>query len=161
MPGQFERKYMDGEPLSARQHQAILAAERKVRRRYAGFRFQCLQGSWQPETSYSGTSHTNAGAADLSYWNISSRTRAGKKKYAFVLRCLRDCGQAAFGRGPWTKMSYHMHVLDLDTRFMDEHVGYGAVWQVGEYRNGNDGLTAGRDDPFPYRPKPLREWDYR
>ena len=159
MPDQFERVAFggSGELITRRQRQALVAAEKKIRRRYWGFRFSCPQGSWQPETSYSGTTHTNASVCDLQYWNIASRTSAGKKKYIYVLRALRDVGQAAFGRGPWNSMVYHYHVNDLDTRFMDSN----AEWQVNEYRHGNDGLTSGKDDPFPYRPHPLREWDFK
>ena len=157
---QYERvEFRDsGEPVTRRQRQAILAAEKKIRRRYWGFRFEMPQGSWQAETSYSGTTHTDRGVCDLVYWNISSRTALGKAKYRYVLRCLREVArQAAFGRGPWCDMSYHFHVCDLDTEGMDSN----AQWQVGEYRNGNDGLVAGRDDPFPYRPDPIRKWQFR
>lgn len=147
-----------GEPVTRRQRQAILAAERAIRRRYWGFRFEMPQGSWQQQTSYSGTTHTDRGVCDLTYWNISSTTQLGKAKYRYVLRKLREVGcQAAFGRGPWCDMPYHFHVCDLDTEGMDAN----AAWQVAEYRNRNDGLTAGKDDPFPYRPDPIRKWKFQ
>jgi hypothetical protein len=156
--GEYERVDFRGEPVTRRQRQAILAAEKKIRRRYWGFRFTVPQGSWQPQTSYSGTTHTDRGVVDLQYWNIASTTSWAKAKFRYVNTCLKREGcQASFGRGPWNNMPYHFHVCDLDTEGMDSN----AQWQVGEWRNGNDGLVGGRNDPFPWRPDPIRKWKFK
>jgi hypothetical protein len=160
--GEYDRvEFRDsGEPVTRRQRQALLAVERYIRRRrpWWNFRWQMPQGSWQQETSYSGTTHTDRGVADLVYSGISDNSRRGKRKYRYVLKATREVGrQAAFGRGPWCDMPYHFHVCDLDTTGMDAN----AAWQVAEYRRGNDGLVAGRDDPFPFRPDPIRSWHYQ
>jgi hypothetical protein len=58
-------------------------------------------------------------------------------------------------------MPWHWHTLDLDTHGMDEHTGYGGVWQVHQYRLGNNGLTAGTPDPNPYRPDPITKYRFQ
>lgn len=150
---QYDRVSFHGKFITRRQRQALRAVEKKV-----GEPFVVYQGSWRPYTSYSGTSHTGAGACDIWMPGLST----DKPFLREVLHRLRDLGrQAAFVRGPFTNMPWHFHVLDLDLHGMDSHVGYGGVWQVGEYRAGHDGLVAGRPDPFPYRPDPIRRWRYR
>jgi hypothetical protein len=145
--------------MTARQRQALAAAEKVIRRRYWGFRFVVFQGSWQPETSYSGTSHTGAGVVDLGWSGMAYDSNLSKAKYRYVLRTVRDTGrQAGFGRGPWTDMPLHLHVCDLDTAGAAATV---ADFQVPQYRAGCDGLTAGHPDPFPYRPPIIHKWRYR
>jgi hypothetical protein len=158
--GEFDRVEWrnSGQFVTKRQHQALVAAEKKIRRRYWGFRFQMPQGSWKPETSYSGTTHTDAGVCDLWYEGIGYRTRRQRRKFTFVLTVLKNVGQqAAFGRGPWDDMVLHFHVVDLETDRMDPN----AAWQAGEYRAGNNGLSGGAADKFPWRPDPIRKWKYR
>jgi hypothetical protein len=152
--GQYSKVYWRGVYITERQRQALMATERALRdEQYSGFLWDPMQGSWRPQTSYSGTTHTGAGVVDLSYYGMTYG-----EKYNTVLRYTRRVGrQAAFGRGPNQDMPYHFHVCDLDTKGMD----YNAVWQVAEYLRGNDGLVAGRDDPYPYRPDPIRKWRYR
>lgn len=154
----YQRVIFRGKPVTARQRQALVAAERAIRRRYLGFRWTVFQGSWQPQTSYSGTTHTDAGVVDLGYDGMSYSSTLAKAKYKYVLRQLRSTGrQAGFGRGPWSDMPLHFHVCDLDTTAMDSN----AVWQVDQYRAGFDGLHAGHPDPYPYRPIPLSKWRYQ
>jgi len=123
--------------------------------------FTVLQGSWQPETKYSGISHTGAGACDL--W----LPRFDDEKWRnYVTRVIRNIGcQATWARGPWTpNMPYHWHTLDLDTTGMAGTDTYGGTWQVSEYRakgGPNDGLTAGKPDRNPYRPSPIRKWKFK
>jgi hypothetical protein len=147
-----------GKPVTARQRQALLAAEKRIRRRYWGFRFTVYQGSWQQSTSYSGTTHTGAGVVDLGYPGMSNTGAWAAGKMRYVLRCLREeARQAAFCRGPWCDMPFHYHVPDLDTHGMDGN----AAWQVDQYRAGCDGLTAGHPDPFPYRPAIIHKWRFK
>jgi hypothetical protein len=159
MGRQYEQVDFRGAPVTARQKQAILAAEARIRARYWGFRFVVFQGSWQPRTDYSGTSHTGAGVCDLGYEKMGYGTRLQRIKYGWVLKVLRETGhQAAFGRGPWNQMPYHYHVCDLDTTGQADTV---RDFQVPEYRAKNDGLVAGRDDPFQFRPHPMSAFDWR
>jgi hypothetical protein len=155
--GQYDRVMWRGEPVTRRQRQAMLAVEKAIQKahpkNHGNFQFDVPQGSWQPITPYSGTTHHGAGVLDVFFEGMSDR-----EWFAEVLRITRRVGhQAAFGRGPWCSMSYHFHICDLDTRGMDPN----AQWQVSEYRAGNDGLVYGRNDPFPYRPKPLSAWKFR
>ncbi|MCU0297282.1 MAG: hypothetical protein MUF33_02040 [Candidatus Nanopelagicales bacterium] len=158
--GEYDRvEWRDsGQYVTRRQHQALVAAEKKIRRRYWGFRFQMPQGSWKPVTSWSGTTHTDAGVCDLWYEGIGFRTRRQKRKYQFVLTVLKNVGrQAAFGRGPWDDMVLHFHVIDLDPEHMDSN----AIWQAGQYRVRDNGLNVGVPDKFPWRPDPIRRWRFQ
>ena len=163
--GEYDRVVWHGEPITRRQRQALISTEQVIRDKYRGFEFLVPQGSWQPQTTYSGTSHTRAAVVDLQYSGMGYRTRAEQEKYRFVLRCVRDNGrQAAFGRGPWNKqidgsgaMPLHLHTVDLDTTGAAES----AIWQVGQYRLGCDGLYAGEKDKFPFHPSPIKKWVFR
>jgi hypothetical protein len=168
--GQYDIVNWRGEPVTIRMRQAYLATERYIReKRYPNFEFQIPQGCNQPSTPYSGYTHTRLGVSDLQYYgfygDVGYSTKEEKEKARFVLRALREVGhQAAFMRGPWSKtrfdtngMILHFHVLDLDTFRMHPD----GIWQVGEYRQGNDGLISGRRDRFVYRPKPMNKWKYR
>lgn len=146
---QFDHVLFDGNYITRRQRQAFLQVEKDL-----GISLLVYQGSWRPQTSYSGTTHTKAGVCDLYVYGMSSQGHLRNN----VTKSLRKVGcQAAFLRGPFVDMPWHWHVCDLNTRHMDSN----AIWQVGEYRKGNDGLVAGRDDPFPYRPRPIRVYDYQ
>jgi hypothetical protein len=165
MTGQYERVYWRGAPMTARQRQAFIATEKAIRKRYRFFRFRVLQGSWQPASPWSGSSHTGAGVVDLAYWGIGSSSLAAMDKYRFVLRALREVGrQAAFGRGPWNAqldgsggMPLHYHTCDLDTKGEASTV---ATFQVPQYKLGFDGLVAGVPDKFPFRPDPIVPWRF-
>jgi hypothetical protein len=143
--------------MTRRQRQALIHVEKFIQDKHpvnhGGFAFIVPQGSWQPQTPYSGTTHTNAGVVDLFFPGMENHDW-----YQEVLRIVRREGHmGALGRGPWCNMSYHLHTCDLDKTHMDPN----AQWQVDEYRRGNDGLTYGHKDPFPYRPKPLTAWHYK
>lgn len=167
--GQYDRVRWHDEPIAIGQRQALIAVEREIEKEYPRFEFQVPQGSWQPYTSYSGTSHTKAGVVDLQYaglyGDVGYSTRAEKKKYRFVLMHLKNLGrQAAFGRGPWDKdasgnpMILHFHVCDLNCLKSAETV---REFQIPEFRHGNNGLNAGVRDKFRWRPDPIRAWNYK
>lgn len=148
---QYEHVLFRGQHSTARQKQAINAVEEII-----GMEFSCPQGSWEAPSDWSGTTHTAAGVVDLWLPRMDDPDWV-----AHVTRALRRVGmQAAFPRGPWTKMPYHWHTCDLDTHGMDTN----AVWQVGQFRATGgpfNGLNAGVRDLIPYRPSPLRKWDYK
>lgn len=161
--GQYDRVTWHGASMTRRQRQALIHVERVVAERYKGFQFQVPQGSWRPYTDYSGSSHTRAGVVDLQYYgfygDVGYSTKAQQEKARFVLRRLREEGcQAAWMRGPWDDMILHFHVCDLDTHGMSET---SREFQVPQFRLGNNGLNTGVKDRFPYRPRPLRKWDFK
>jgi hypothetical protein len=151
--GQYDRVSWQYKQLTRRQRQALRHADDLIVERY-GQHLQILQGSWRPETSYSGKTHTLAGVVDVYVYGMASddELRQGVTR---ILR--REARQAAFTRGPFVDMPWHWHVCDLDTTRMHAD----AAWQVAQYRLGNDGLVYGRDDPYPYRPNPIRKWRYK
>jgi hypothetical protein len=160
---QYDRVTWRGAKMTRRQRQALIATEKAIQERYKGFEFTVPQGSWRPQTSYSGTSHTGAGVVDLQYsgfWgDYGFTTRSEKEKATFVLRKLREVGrQAALLRNERDDMVNHYHVMDLDTTGMSYT---SKTFQVPEYKRGNNALDAGVKDRFPYRPDPIRKWVYK
>jgi hypothetical protein len=153
--GQYDRVSYEGKQLTRRQRQAIKHSSGLLVERW-GLALHCYQGSWRPETDYSGTTHTRAGVGDFYVYGMSSMKWDELCAMTRVIR--REGRQAAFLRGPFCDMPWHWHVLDLDTTRMDP---WAASFQVPEYRRGNDGLNAGHDDPVPYRPSPIRKWDFK
>lgn len=147
-PSEYVRVMFHGKPVTRRQRQALQAVEDTL-----GMSLAVTQGSWQPETSYSGKTHTGAGVVDLWLPRMDDEVW-----YKHALHVVRKIGrQAAFGRGPWCNMPYHFHVIDLDTTGMAAD----AAWQAAEYRLGHDGLSGRAPDPFPWRPTPILKWRYK
>lgn len=155
--GQYDRVKYEGKEITHRQKQAINACNEIADKRF-NLRYHIYQGSWRPQTSYSGTTHTNAGVCDLYVYGMSSM---GHEKLNELTRILRGEGcQAAQLRGPFCDMPWHWHVCDLDTHNMDSN----AVWQVGQYRAPDgpyDGLHSGVPSHNPWRPDPIRKWDFK
>lgn len=157
MGQQLDHVDFRGELVTRRQRAAFLSTEDELAGRFPkrDTTFANLQGSWQPYFAGSFTTHLKAGVADL--WLPDM----GDNDFTLeVTRILRRVGcQAAFLRGPgkYGDFGWHWHCCDLDTREMD---GYAAD-QVQHYRNGGDGLGSFTNpDPVPYRPDPIREFDY-
>jgi hypothetical protein len=162
---QYDRVIWRGAYMTRRQRQALIATENHIRDEHPrwDFRFTVPQGSWRPQTSYSGTSHTGAGVVDLQYagfyGDVGFKTRAEKEKAKYVLRKLREVGrQGALMRGEADDMVNHYHVMDLDTHGMSYT---SKTFQVPQYKQGYNALDAGVRDRYPYRPKPIRKWVYR
>jgi len=161
--GQYDRVKWRGAYMTRRQRQALIATEKEIQKKYKTFAFTVPQGSWRPQTTYSGTSHTGAGVVDLQYagfWGTSGfSTRSEKEKARFVLRKLREVGrQAAWLRNAQDGMVNHYHVCDIDTTNMSYT---SKTFQVPQYKLGFNGLNGGVKDRFPYRPDPIRKWRYR
>jgi hypothetical protein len=120
--------------------------------RLLGFQLTYTQGSYRPPTDYSGTSHTGGGAVDISLVGLSD------KRKRRILRVLRDIGFAAWWRttaeGDWIE---HIHALAIGDVEMSES----AAWQVGQYLQGYNGLSAGVPDRNSYRPYPAVVFKYR
>lgn len=114
------RVSMDGEPLDAVTAKQIRVAEGLSRQN-----IYVIQGSFQPHTSYSGSTHTGAGAADVSPVNSS------------IVKALQASGFAAWdrtGRGDWGP---HIHAISRLASGVDS----AARGQVQSYVSGSgDGL---------------------
>lgn len=163
--GAYDRVTWRGARMTRRQRQALIATENHIRKEHPkwNFRFSVPQGSWRPQTSYSGTAHMGAGVVDLQYsgfyGDVGFSTRAQKEKATYVLRMLRTVGrQAALLRNSVDKMVNHYHVMDLDTKGMSYT---SATFQVPQYRQGYNALDYGVKDRFPFRPSPMRKWVYK
>jgi hypothetical protein len=95
-----DRVYWDGEPIDQ-----LVAKQLRVAGRILGQRISVTQGSYQPETSYSGTSHMGGGTID---------TPAYGGMYGAGVKALQRAGFAAWWRGPqhgdWNE---HIHAISL------------------------------------------------
>jgi hypothetical protein len=161
--GQYDKVQWRGAWLTRRQRQALIATEKAIQEKYKDFKFLVPQGSWRPQTTYSGTSHTGAGVVDLQYpgfyGNVGLNTRAEREKARFVLRKVREVGrQAALLRNKVDGMPNHYHVMDLDTHGMSSTSKY---FQVPQYKLGFNALKTGVKDRYPFRPDPIRKWKYK
>lgn len=107
--------------------------------RRAGLRLSYSQGSYRPQTPYSGTTHVGGGTVDVR--TVPIPKRADKMR---LLRALRLVGFAAWYReatpGLWGE---HIHAVAIACPDLSSS----ARWQTNEYRAGRDGLTGARPDP--------------
>jgi hypothetical protein len=124
----WERMSFRGEPMNARTIKMILAAEKLLGRTMA-----ITQGSFQPATSYSGTTHTGGGVFDSVMRPVMES----------AVRALRAVGFAAWdrtGKGNWAP---HIHAVAIG----DPTASGSAKNQVQSYLSGGDGLGGTDDGP--------------
>lgn len=124
------RVYMDGEAVSKITKAQLLLAEH-----LSHMDLRTMQGSWQPYTSYSGSSHMGPGVVDESPGNF--RTQYWLRRVGFAAWGRNFPGAATAGSGA------HVHAVSL----LDPGAAHQS--QVAAYYAGQDGL-GGRD----YGPDP-------
>jgi hypothetical protein len=119
---------------------AIEAAEE-----IAGFAFTVTQGSYQSSVPQSAGTHDKGGVID---WHTSSLSDRDKVR---MIAALREVGWAAWVRHPWQgDWPEHAHGVVIGHPYLADS----AARQVEAYRDGLDGLAAGRADYHP-RPDPI------
>lgn len=160
--GQYDRVKLRDDPelITRRMRAMILETERECKSSGIDILFDIVQGSWQPPLAASATTHLKAGVADLWFPGLGNNDKTRQ-----VIRIGRRVGCMTMQlRGPWGtaygNFDYaHIHTCDLDTTHMDSL----AAWQVRpEYVNGFTGLgSGGIKDPVPYRPDPIRKFDFQ
>jgi TP901 family phage tail tape measure protein len=124
------RVYMDGEPLSKIAAAQVLLAERLGR-----LNISIMQGSWQPQTSYSGTSHMGPGVLDASPGNFT--TQYWLRRVGFAAWGRNFAGAATAGSGA------HVHAVSrLDP-------GAAGHAQLSSFARGEDGLGGQDYGPDP------------
>lgn len=110
------------------------------------------QGSYNAGgVSASAGTHDGGGAVDLS---VAGLVSVDKRR---LVHALRDVGFAAWRR-PYIEKVWpeHVHAIALG----DREASDGARAQMRSYRDGRDGLAGNGVDPDPYRPDPIREFDF-
>ncbi|MGN8741797.1 hypothetical protein ACTNC4_09485 [Collinsella sp. HCP3S3_B8] len=151
-----------GSLLSPRTRDALIEAERLAAAmpEFRGWRDGWIirpgQGSWQPRSPYSGSTHTGDGVVDLS---IRHHLTPPQRKA--VLRACRQVGFAAWHRMPsrsWVE-HHHLVLMPPDQTTNTEGLAASAMVQVSHYRRGLDGLVGKDRDPDPWRPSPLLSWE--
>ncbi|MEU3599895.1 phage tail tape measure protein [Streptomyces sp. NPDC006798] len=125
-----ERVYWDGEPITR-----ITAAQLALAQELSGSRIRVMQGSWQPRTSYSGTSHGGPGVVDTSPGSFDQQYYLRRVGFAAWARNI--AGAATAGSGA------HVHSV---SRLDPGAKGHG---QLAAFNSGGNGL-GGRD----YGPNP-------
>lgn len=140
----YERFRFRGAELDRLTIAALLAAEKKW-----GRAFVIVQGSYNAGgVPQSAGTHDGGGAVDLVWEPDIERMN----------RCLRDEG--CFAGWPRPKLpgewDRHYHGILIG----NERASAGAKNQVAEYRNGGDGLSGSAPDRYPYRPDPIRAFNY-
>lgn len=125
-----ERVYWDGEPLTR-----ITAAQLALAQSLSGSRIRVFQGSWQPRTSYSGTSHMGPGVVDTGPGTFNQQYWLRRVGFAAWARNIP--GAATAGSGA------HIHSV---SRLDPGARGHG---QLRAFNSGGNGL-GGRD----YGPNP-------
>lgn len=117
-----------GEPLDS-----LTSAQLKIAQRILGSAYSVYQGSFQPQTSYSGTTHTRGGVIDVG---------PATGVYDKHVSALQRAGFAAWYRGPGAPGSAaaygaHIHAISL----YDKNVDVNAGWQREQYVSmSGDGL---------------------
>ncbi len=144
------RVWWRGVQITARQRDAFREAERRLLRKYPGVSLKPTQGSWSSSVNASAGTHEGAGVVDFRTWHMTPQQRA------YMVRCLKDVGQAAWYRTTEQGFDPHVHVCDRVTTNMAP----AAVWQVKQFDLGRTGLASNRKDPT-YRPSPSVKWSYK
>ncbi|MFD8618261.1 phage tail tape measure protein [Streptomyces sp. NPDC059513] len=125
-----ERVTWDGEPINR-----LTAAQLSLAQQLSGQSIRVFQGSWQPATSYSGTSHTGPGVVDTGPGSFSQQYWLRRVGFAAWARNIP--GAATAGSGA------HVHSV---SRLDPGARGHG---QLSAFNSGGNGL-GGRD----YGPNP-------
>ncbi|NUO57308.1 MAG: hypothetical protein HOV78_11630 [Hamadaea sp.] len=122
--------YVDGEPMSR-----VAAAQLAAAENASGIPMRVIQGSYQPYTSYSGSSHMGGGVMDTSpaTWTAQSWLR----KAAFAAWVRNVPGAAFAGSGA------HIHSVSMIDPAVTNHS------QVLSYQMGGDGLGGADYGPRP------------
>jgi hypothetical protein len=115
------RVYMDGEPVSKITKAQLLLAEHLSR-----MNLTTMQGSWQPYTAYSGSSHMGPGVVDESPGNF--RTQYWLRRVGFAAWGRNFPGAATAGSGA------HVHAVSL----LDPGAAHQS--QIAAFYAGQDGL---------------------
>lgn len=111
-----------------------------------------VQGG-RSSAALSGTTHRLLGVADYRRWNMSS-TQAAQ-----TTRVLRDLCGTGHERTTWQGFPPHFH----DATLGDDIPGVMdslAIQQCATYRAGGDGVAGTTGDWQPYRPSPIRNYQY-
>jgi TP901 family phage tail tape measure protein len=124
------RTYMDGEPVSRITKAQLLLAEKLSK-----MNFSTMQGSWQPYSSYSGTSHMGAGVVDESPGSFM--TQYWMRRVGFAAWARNIPGAAYAGSGP------HVHAISR----LDPGARHHA--QLSSFARGEDGLGGPDYGPNP------------
>ena len=149
------RVLFDGETVTARVRDCLLAAQALYRKKSgnAKFRIRLAQGSFSGgSVELSGSTHDGDAVVDV-------RTRGigmDPKQIQLLSRCLKQCGAQPFTRDERDGMPPHLHVLFA----RDAQMADSAKRQVVSYDAGRNGLTNNARDRNSYRTNPKLRYSY-
>ena len=145
-----DRVWWRGVQITARQRDAFRWAEKRLMKKFPGVSLKPTQGSWSNGVEASAGTHNGAGVCDFRTWHMTAEQRV------YMVRCLKDAGQAAWYRTAAQGFDPHVHVCDRVTTGMAAL----ARWQVAQYDAGRTGLASNKTDPT-YRPSPSVRWSWK
>lgn len=104
----------------------------------------------------SGTTHRLLGVADYRRWNMNA------EQAARTTRVLRDLGGTGHERTTWQGFAPHFHDATLgdDIPGVMDSVAIEQINGPNGYRHGGDGVADTSGDWQPYRPNPIRNYQY-
>ena len=138
---EYSRTTFRGKPTDYRTAVMAIEVEKQM-----GIKFVCWQGSYNTGgVGASAGTHDGGGALDLNVPGDADR----------ITRRLRDIGFAAWHRTP-PLFDEHIHCIDIG----NDRLSPSARAQVVEYRSDGDGLSGAATDPQPYRPDPIRGFNF-
>lgn len=150
---EYYRASFDGEPTDYRTAILMRLCDRELQHNRNFPPMNCFQGSYQPPSDVSGTTHAGGGVLDIGWPGASI------SKHDEGMCFLRNQGfQAGWCRHPSTGFILHVHTIDVGNRRLSPD----AQLQLHDYRQDGDGLwpLGGHDDPFRCRPNRVVGWDF-
>lgn len=137
LAGSHERGYagggivnVDGEPLTD-----VAARQLALAEQLSGMAMRVIQGSYQPATAYSGTSHTGGGVMDTSPGSFAAQSWLRKVGFAAWARNIPGAAYAGSGA--------HVHSVSMLDPTARGHA------QIASYLAGGDGLGGADYGPRP------------
>ena len=145
----YDKVWWRGVRLTARHRNALRWAEAKLQKKFPGVSIIPTQGSWSSGSLSAGT-HGGAGAVDLRTWHLMTEQRV------YLVRCLKDSGQAAWYRTEAQGFDPHVHSLDIGGQIGMDTL---AKVQIKAFDAKRDGLSGNKADNT-YRPTPRVKFSF-
>ena len=148
---------VQGKTLDARAAAAFAWADKRFRRKYPGVRLELAQGGFNKGgVAASAGTHDGAGVLDCRVVPLTAK----QAKYA--LKCLKLAGFGAWARDHRDGMDPHIHAVMLcKTGTAYPNMPDIARDQAADYIAGRNGLASHAKDRNPWRPDPLRYFNFK
>jgi hypothetical protein len=148
----YDKVKVDGKTVDKRTAGAFAWSNKKFQRKYPRARLELAQGSYNAGgVAASAGTHDKGGVIDVRTVPLTAK----QAKYA--LKCLKMGGFAAWMRDSRDGMDPHIHAIMLEHK----NLAPDAAQQIPSYMQGRNGLRNNAKDRNPWRPKPLKKFNYK